>query len=61
MGTLKNLLLITHYPPNTPEKPFVTMLSDIPNHSESEKQCYKVLRAVINAQHNAGKCLAEGS
>ncbi|TAF09316.1 MAG: hypothetical protein EAZ77_05565 [Nostocales cyanobacterium] len=29
--------------------------------SKSENDCYKILRAVINAQHNAGQCFAEGS
>jgi hypothetical protein len=36
------------------------MLSGGSARRESEKQYYKLLRAVINAEHNAGKCFAEG-
>ena len=29
--------------------------------SESENKCYKILRAVINAQHNTGQYFAGGN
>jgi hypothetical protein len=37
------------------------MLSECKFGCKSEKEYYKVLRAVINAQQNAGECFAEGS
>jgi len=29
--------------------------------SKSENKCYKILRAVINAQHNTGQYFTEGN
>jgi hypothetical protein len=40
---------------------FVTVLSDCGFRCKSEKEYYKILRAVINAQQNAGEYFAEGS